>query len=101
MGTLVGLRIMPLVWVIMAGVIAGALWFIADAIGDAREAKVMARINKAVERRNVDIAKHNEIDDQVAAVADAARAKALAEAQVLFAGCPATQEQAQALSRIK
>lgn len=80
--------------------IGGLVW-IADAIGDRREAAVWNKINAAIAKTNVDVSKHDELDAKVAAVAEAARAQALAEAKAVEDSCPANAEQASALSRIR
>jgi len=84
--------------------IAAAVWWVADAIGDAREAKIYARIDRAIESTNAEIDKRLTLDERVAAVAEAARAKALSDALRLpsvAVACPANKAQAEALSAIK
>lgn len=81
---------------------AASLWWVVDAIGDRREAKVHARYAKAAEATNLDLQTYNTEDEKIAAVAQALRDKALADAaKVRAPGCPATQEQADALNAIK
>lgn len=82
----------------------GAGWFLVDAIGDAREAKVYRKINSAIEKVNAEAAKAGELDDKLAVLADGVRQKALADARAIPAiapVCPATKTQAEALNRIK
>lgn len=90
-----------IIWFVVAsGILAGG-YFLVDAIGDRREAKVWAKINAAIEKTNVDVSKHNELDDKIAAIAEDARQKAVTFARQVAATCPATPEQAIALSRIR
>ena len=81
-------------------VIAGGFWIV-DAIGDRREERVWAQINAAIHKTNVDVTKYDELDAKIAAIAEDARAKALAEAKAVEDSCPANVEQATALSRIR
>lgn len=84
--------------------VLGAVWWAADQIGDAREAKVYRKIQTAIEKTNADIDAQLSLDEKIAVVAQRAREKALAEAvSVPAVGpiCPASPEQAAALSRIK
>ena len=84
--------------------VLGAVWWAADAIGDAREAKVYRRIQVAIEKTNTEIDAQLSLDEKIAVVAQRAREKALAEANAIPAVgpvCPASEEQATALSRIK
>ena len=91
----------PVAWLVVAGGLGvGAFWLV-DAIGDRREAKVWAKINKAIDATNVDVRAHNSLDDKIAAIAEDARQKATAQANGLGGSCPATKEQAEALSRIR
>jgi len=99
---LLTLNLMPFVYAGIAAVILAAVVFMVDAIGDRREAAVWARINRAIEKTNVDVAKYNTLDDKIAAIAYEGRIKALAAAKrssdTKFV---VTQEQADALNRIK
>lgn len=84
--------------------IAAGLWYVADAIGDAREAKVYAKIDRAIESTNAEIDKTLTLDEKIAAVAEAARQKALSNAlrlPTIAVACPANKAQAEALSAIK
>lgn len=89
----------------VAGIgIVTLLWFVSDAIGDAREAKVYRKIQVAIEKTNSEIDAQLSLDEKIAVVAQRAREKALAEAQAIPAVspiCPASPEQAAALSRIR
>lgn len=85
-------------------IVAIGLFWLVDAIGDQREAKVWASINAAIEKTNADIDKQLSLDDRIAQVAEAARKKALANAISLPAiavACPASKPQADALNAIK
>ena len=98
-----GINLMPIVlYAAVAAVGITVLVWAVDAIGDQREAKVWARINKAIEKTNVDVRHYNDLDDKIAAIAYEGRVKALAVAKrssnTQFV---ATQEQADALNRIK
>lgn len=94
---------MALRFVAVLGALAVGYW-IFDAIGDQREAKVWASINAAIDKTNADIDKQLSLDERIAAVAEAARKKALDNALKLPAvavQCPATPAQASALNAIK
>lgn len=85
-------------------IVAIGLFWLVDAIGDQREAKVWASINAAIEKTNADIDKQLSLDERISAVAEAARKKALANAISLPAiavACPASKPQADALNAIK
>ncbi len=87
---------------ILAAVIGA--WVISDTIGDAREAKIHRRIQEAIAKTNSEIDAQLSLDEKIAVVAQRAREKALADAQAIPAVgpvCPASPEQAAALSRIK
>ncbi len=101
----------PFDWMMVArfaavlGVLAAG-WYVVDAIGDQREQKVWDKINKAIEKTNVDVSKQSELDDKIAAIAEAARQKAIQRARMAAlprvpAICAASEEQAQALSQIR
>lgn len=84
--------------------VLGGLWWISDTIGDAREAKIHRRIQEAIAKTNSEIDAQLSLDEKIAVVAQRAREKALADAQAIPAVgpvCPASPEQAAALSRIK
>ena len=85
------------------GALAVGYWLF-DAIGDAREARVWAKINAAIEKTNGDIDKQLSLDERIAQVAEAARVKALSRAVTLPAiavSCPASASQADALNAIR
>lgn len=84
--------------------IAAASWVVFDAIGDAREARVWARINAAIEKTNSDIDQQLDLDEKVALVAQKARDKAFDDAKRILKdnpACVASPEEAQALTDIK
>lgn len=84
--------------------IAAAVWWVADAIGDAREAKIYARIDRAIESTNAEIDKRLTLDERVAQVAERARRKALEDAKKLSGmgvRHPASKIEAETLSAIK
>ncbi len=84
--------------------VLGGLWWISDIIGDAREAKIHRQIQEAIAKTNSEIDAQLSLDEKIAVVAQRAREKALADAQAIPAVgpvCPASPEQAAALSRIK
>jgi hypothetical protein len=82
----------------VGAVLVGLFWLV-DEIGDRREAKVWRKINAAIASTNVHIAEHESLDAKIAAVAEDARLKALAD--VGKDGPRATPEQAAALSKVK
>lgn len=90
-----------LFWLKVAGWAAGAalLFYVVDEIGDRREAKVYRRINQAIERTNVDVRHLNSLDEKMSAIAEDARAKALAG--VTPSDRKATAEEAKQLSRVR
>lgn len=99
-----GLSFNPLmvIYAVAAAAGIGILMWAYDAIGDQREQKVWGKINAAIEKTNVDVRRFNTLDDKIAAIAKAAREKALDEAgQITVTKCEATEQQAKALSRIK
>lgn len=79
--------------------VVGSLFWLVDAIGDRREAKVWRQINAAIGKTNAKIAEHETLDAKLAAIAEAARQKALAD--IKAEGPKATPEQAAAISRIR
>lgn len=98
---MIPISLSPIAWAaVAAGVLAGG-YFIVDAIGDKREAKVHARYAKAADMTNKDIAAFNSDDEKVTAVAEALRVKALEAARSVPSKHMATKEQAAALSAIR
>lgn len=87
--------------VAISAIIAGLFW-IADAIGDAREAQVRAEYEAAIDDANDDTAKTNAAATKVAERDGRTRAKALEDAKAALAGkCPLTANEAVALSQVK
>lgn len=96
------IRLLPVLWVIAASLGLGALFWLADAVGDVREAKVWREINAAIAETNDDIGAQNALADRVKAVADKARSRALDEAKQVKGGvCLLSADEALALSRIR
>ena len=99
---MIPISFMPVVWVVVISVALGGVYYVVDAIGDRREAKVWRKINAAIEKTNVDVEKFSELDDKISAIAEDARKKAIdAASQIKSTQSPATAEQAEALSRIR
>lgn len=98
---MLGFSVGPIVWLVVALVTMGGVWKLFDAYGDNRERKVHAEYAEAARRVNVEIGKSNNASDVMKAVADAERDKAVAAAAKVPGTCPATPEQAQALTRIR
>ena len=84
-------------------VLAGlaSLWWLVDLIGDRREAKVLARINAAIEKTNVDVRAFNALDDKISAIQEDARRKALEAAGKHRGRLLLTAEEADALSKVQ
>lgn len=104
LGIPVGFDFMVAVRCIAALGAIAVLYWLADAIGDQREAKVWASINAAIEKTNSDIDKQLSIDERIAQVAERARAKALSAALAQTATsirCPASKLEAESLTAIK
>lgn len=94
--------LLPVVWLVILGVVGGALFWLVDAIGDRREYKVRAEYAEAARKKNIEIGNFNSADDAVAAVVEAAlKAKSAEAAGVNAPECPATKEQARALTAIR
>lgn len=93
---------MPVVWLVVLGAVLGFGWMVVDRIGDRREAKVRAEYAEAARRKNIEIGRLNSADDAVAAVIEAALATKTTEAAgVSGPACPATKDQARALTAIR
>lgn len=101
---MIGIDIMMVVrGAVILALLAVGVW-VFDKIGDEREAKVWREINAAIDKTNDRIDKQLSLDDKIAAIAESARAKALANAKALPAiavACPASPAQASALNAIK
>lgn len=87
----------------VAAVLGGlaSLWWLVDLIGDQREAKVLARINAAIEKTNVDVRAFNELDDKIAAIQEEARRKALDDTAGHRGRLLLTAEEAAALNKVR
>ena len=93
--------ISPVAWLVIIGVVLGGVYYVVDAIGDRREAQVRAEYVEAARKKNIEIGNFNSADDAVAALVEAAlAAKAQAAGQVAGA-CPATKDQARALTELR
>lgn len=89
-------------FVVAATAALGVLWYIADAIGDVREAKVRAEYEGAIDDANADTTATNAAATKVAERDGRIRIKALADAQSALAGkCPLTAVEAAALTMVK
>lgn len=89
---------------IVAAVTAGlvGLYWIQDAIGDKREAKVRAEYEAVIDETNEDTGKENAAATKVAERDARIRKKALDAAKPMQGGaCPLTAIEAQSLARIK
>ena len=93
--------ITPIIWLVVGLSALGAGYWLVDEIGDRREAKVRAEYAEAARRKNIEIGKLNSADDAVAALMEAAIASKAAAAAMVISSCPATKEQARALTSIR
>lgn len=91
----------PAVWLVIFSIVLGAVYFVFDAVGDRREAKVHARYAAAANLTNEDVGKFNTDDEKVSAVREALVAKALTEAGKVEGQCTATPAQAKAITDIR
>ena len=89
--------------VVAASLVLGALYYVADAIGDHREAAVRAKIERAIEITNRATDAANGADEETLALAERLRVTALAAAKQLPASpqCTLTGDEALALGRIR
>jgi hypothetical protein len=91
----------PLVWLgVVAAIVGGLLW-LAEELRAGAKAEVRAEYAEAARKKNVDIAAFNSADDAVAAIAEAALAGQVEKAGKVVGACPATAEQAAALTAIR
>jgi hypothetical protein len=95
------MTIRGIIQVLGAVVGISALWWVVDEIGDRREAKVLARINAAIEATNADTRAANTLEDKIAAVQEAAREKALADVAKLKGRHIMTAEEAASLNEVQ
>ena len=71
-------RIMPFVWAALAAAIVAMLFWLADAIGDAREAKVRAAYDQAIDTANTDTIEANDAATKLALRDERVRTDAIA-----------------------
>ena len=89
-------------FVVAAVTALGVLWYLADLIGDVREAKVRAEYEAAIDAANTDTTAANAAASKVAERDGRIRAQALEAAKTALAGkCPLTAAEALALTRVK
>lgn len=90
---------------VVLAAIAGlaSLWWLADTIGDIREAQVRAKIERAIAVTNTETGEANEADEETLALAERIRVAALAAAKKLPATpqCKLTADEAPTLARIR
>ena len=91
----------PIAWAIVAAAVLTGGFFLIDAVGDQREAKVMARIAAAAKAKNLEIGQFNTADEAMAAIIERSVTEAEIRARGVAGQCPATAEQAQALTAIR
>ena len=95
------ISLVPVAWLVIIGLVGGALFWVVDEIGDRREAKVRLEYAEAARKKNIEIGNLNSAEDAVAALLEAAL-KAKTEAAAGVAGsCPATKDQATALTELR
>lgn len=84
-------------------VVVGGIFWVGDAIGDKREARVRAEFDEAVIATNVEIDSAMTAHQKVAAIAAAARRKAAEDAKSVkeLPVCVVSPAQAEALNNIK
>ncbi len=88
-------------FVVAAVTALGVLYYVADLIGDVREAKVRAEYVAAIDNANTDTVAANDAASKVAERDGRIRAKALADATAALTGkCLLTAAEATALTRV-
>lgn len=92
---------LPVLWLVVIGTVVGGAYWLVDEIGDRREAKVRTEYAEAARKKNIEIGNLNSAEDAVAALVEAALAGKTAAAAQVAGNCPATKEQAQALTAIR
>ena len=96
------IRIMPIVYLVATLAAGGALYWLADAIGDAREAKVWAKIDETIKAANDETAEANETDAEKRALREKLRTSALiAAAKTKGTQCLLTADEATAIGAIR
>ena len=94
------LRLVGVVAAVSIGI--GALWYLADAIGDAREAKVRASYDQAIDMANTDTIEANDVATKIALRDERVRTDAIAAyRKSLGTACPLTADEATTLGRIR
>lgn len=88
-------------WVGVAVGAMAALWWIADTVGDVREASVRADIRAAADKVNVNLDEHANAQDAIDVIVAAKVAEAVAEAKRVPSEFKYTAEQAAALNKIR
>ena len=91
----------PILWLVVIGTVLGGAFVLVDAIGDRREARVRAEYAEAARKKNIEIGNFNSADDAVAALVDAALAARAQAAGQVAGACPATKDQAKALTELR
>lgn len=99
--SLLALRFIGVVVAVSLGL--GALWWLADKIGDIREAQVRAKIEQAINITNKATDAANGADEETLALAEKLRLAALESAMKLprKSQCELTTEEASVLGRIQ
>lgn len=91
----------PVFLVVVITAIIGGLYWVADAIGDHREASVRAEYTEAARKKNVAIEHYNTAQEALDAVIDAKVQEALAAAKAVPSELHYTPEQAAAITAIR
>lgn len=94
-------RLMPFVWAALAAGVIAVLFWLADAIGDAREASVRAEYREAARVKNVDLTKYNTAREVVDAIVEAELAARVAAAAAVPSELRYTPAQAAAITSIR
>lgn len=95
-------RIMPFVWAALAAGVVVVLFWLADAIGDAREAQVRATYDQAIDDANSDTVTANDAATKVALRDQRVRDQAVTAYKAsLGNACPLTADEAITLSRVR
>ncbi len=89
------------IWLAVVGAILAGLFVLAEQLRAGAKAEVHAEYAEAARRKNLVIGEFNSAQDAVDAIAEATVAAQLAHAQVIPGTCPATKEQASALTAIR
>ena len=95
------IRLMPILWTVAGVVFIAFAYWLVDRIGDIREFKVRTEFAEAARKKNVEIGAFNSADEALAAILEKAITEADIRARGVAGQCPATAEQAQALTAIR